>query len=141
MFTSPLRENRKSPVTPGGTGTAGLLAKLRKESQRGLGVPPVLTARLPDQKGGPGCVPLKPEGVGKGSRSRRAQALIGGRGLENRNPALAPTASTHLREPPHWAASSCEICNRLLSLPPPSFLSKRRKTDVCTLGRHRGGRL
>lgn len=54
-----------------------------------------------------GLAPLEP---GLDWRSRAAK--------REHQPAPTPTASTHLQELPNWAVSSCEICNRLIRLPP-----------------------
>lgn len=64
---------------------------------------------LPKAGGGQGRG-LGPLGPGLDWRSRD--------GEQEHQPALTPPVSTHREELPNWAASSCEICNRLISLPP-----------------------
>ena len=64
------------------------------------------------------CVPLNLEGIRAGVWVEPGLDWRSMAGEREHQPALTPTASTHREEQPNWAPSSCEICNRLISLPP-----------------------
>lgn len=86
-------------------------------------------------------VSLKPEGVREGVWVESGLDWRSRAGELEHQPALTPAASTHCEELPNWATSSCEICNRLINLPPRLILIQRHKTDIFTLGLHHRNRL